>query len=132
MARTRALQALFAVDLGGMNPDSAVENLVDGEKRLTPGDISFLRSLVLGTASSLECIDVLIKENAVGWRLERMAVVDRNILRMALYEMLNYNDTPVNVIINEAVELAKKFGEEESGKFVNGVLDNASKTIRRE
>lgn len=76
-----------------------------------------------------DAIDAIIRKYAVGWRLERLAAVDRNILRMALYEMQYHRETPVRVVINEAIELAKNFNNEEAGRFVNGLLDNARKDL---
>ena len=84
----------------------------------------FVISLVEGVAEKKEYIDDLIQESSRNWSLERMPVVDRNILRMAIYEILFMEDIPLKVSINEAVELAKTYGTDESGRFVNGVLGN--------
>ncbi|WP_406676335.1 transcription antitermination factor NusB [Moorella sp. ACPs] len=129
-ARTKALQALFAIDLGRMVPERAVEEVL-AEEQLSPQAAAFARDLVMGTVTARQELDAIISKYAVGWRLERLAAVDRNILRMALYEMKYYPDTPVSVIINEAIELAKTFNNEEAGKFVNGLLDSARKELGR-
>jgi len=129
-ARTKALQALFAIDLGRMAPERAVEEVL-AEEQLSPQAAAFVRELVMGTVTARQELDAIISKYAVGWRLERLAAVDRNILRMALYEMKYYPDTPVSVIINEAIELAKTFNNEEAGKFVNGLLDSARKELGR-
>jgi N utilization substance protein B len=84
----------------------------------------FVISLVEGVAEKREYIDDLIQESSRNWSLERMPIVDRNILRMAIYEILFMEDIPLKVTINEAIELAKTYGTDESGRFVNGVLGN--------
>ncbi|GFP20039.1 transcription antitermination protein NusB, partial [Candidatus Hakubella thermalkaliphila] len=84
----------------------------------------FVMSLVEGVAEKKEYIDDLIQESSRNWSLERMSIVDRNILRMAIYEILFMEDIPLKVSINEAVELAKTYGTDESGRFVNGILGN--------
>jgi N utilization substance protein B len=87
----------------------------------------YARMLVQGTVDGQEKIDELIRSQADNWRLERMPPVDRNILRLAVYEMLHERDTPKLVVLDEAIELAKKFGSEQSGRFVNGLLDGLLK-----
>ncbi|KYH31658.1 transcription antitermination factor NusB [Neomoorella mulderi] len=129
-ARAKALQALFAVDLGRMAPERAVEEVL-AEEQLSLQAAAFARQLVMGTVTARQELDAIISRYAVGWRLERLAAVDRNILRMALYEMKYCPDTPVSVIINEAIELAKTFNDEEAGRFVNGLLDTARKELGR-
>ncbi len=84
---------------------------------------SYARKLVEGTMQNCTAIDDLIREHAENWRLERMPMIDRNILRLAIYEMLHESSVPKVVIVDEAIELAKKFGSENSGRFVNGLLD---------
>ena len=128
-ARTAALQALFAIDVGRMDPAKAIEDMVT-EGRLSPAAADFARQLVQGTVAAREELDALISKYAVGWRLERLAAVDRNILRMALWEMQSFPKNPDSVIINEAIELAKAFNDEEAGKFVNGLLDSARRGAR--
>lgn len=86
--------------------------------------------LLRGTMQNLERIDALIKESASNWRLERIALTDRNLLRIAVYEMLFSEDAPDQVVINEAVEIAKRYGTEESPSFVNGILDAVRVAIR--
>ncbi|APC08731.1 transcription antitermination factor NusB [Neomoorella thermoacetica] len=127
-ARAKALQALFAIDVGGTSPDMALEQVLE-EGELPPRAMTFTRELVEGTMAKRDEIDAIIRKYAVGWRLERLAAVDRNILRMALYEMQYHRETPVRVVINEAIELAKNFNNEEAGRFVNGLLDNARKDL---
>jgi len=87
----------------------------------------YAKDLVRGAVEHLERIDELIRSQADNWRLERMPAVDRNILRLAIYEMLFEKETPKLVVLDEAIELAKKFGSEQSGRFVNGLLDGLLK-----
>jgi N utilization substance protein B len=87
----------------------------------------YAKELVQGTLDNLEKIDEMIRGQADNWRLERMPPVDRNILRLAVYEMLHERETPKLVVLDEAIELAKKFGSEQSGRFVNGLLDGLLK-----
>jgi N utilization substance protein B len=89
---------------------------------------AYAQSLVEGTLSHREEVDALIRRQAEHWRLERMPAVDRNILRLAVYEFLYETDVPKLVILDEAIELAKEFGTEQSGRFVNGVLDGILKS----
>jgi len=110
-----------------MNAERAVEDVAGND--LSAQQAGFIRQLVLGTVAAVRELDAIISKYAVGWRLERMAVVDRNILRLALYEMLYCPDIHSSITINEAIELAKTFNDEEAGRFVNGLLDNVRKDI---
>lgn len=91
----------------------------------------FTRSLVLGVDAHQAEVDRLIQRYSQHWRLERMARVDRNVLRLAIFELLHLPEVPRRVTLNEAIELAKKFGTEESGAFVNGILDRAAQDVRK-
>ncbi len=91
--------------------------------RRSKAPLAYARRLVEGTLDNLPAIDALIRRHAENWRLERMPAIDRNILRLAIYEMLHEAEVPRVVIVDEAIELAKKFGAENSGRFVNGLLD---------
>ena len=93
---------------------------------------SFARQLVLGTLEHIKDIDDLISKSSEHWRLDRMAIIDRNVMRMAVYEFLYTPDTPKKVVINEAIEIAKRYSTEESTQFVNGILDNIRKQIESE
>jgi len=92
----------------------------------------YLEELVEGVTAHQEELDVLIRRYSEHWRLERMAAVDRNLLRLALFEILHQPDIPAKVVINEAVELAKRYGTEQSGAFVNGILDRVCQAVGRE
>jgi len=93
---------------------------------------SYLVKLVEGVVAHQEELDALIRQYSEHWRLERMAAVDRNLLRLALYELLHEPEVPAKVVINEAVELAKRYGSEESGAFINGILDRIRETAGRD
>lgn len=120
-ARELALQMLFLVD---MNPDvdhETVRKMI--QERIPDEQVSrFSWQLFVGTVSQREKIDELISDVAENWTLSRMAPTDRNLLRLGCYE-IKYSDTPPTVVINEAIDLAKKFGAENSSSFVNGILD---------
>lgn len=121
-ARIVALQALFERDAVG-HPAMDVLERVASEMELQPDVVGFARHLVEGTLSHAERIDRAIQEAAPNWPIDQMALVDKNILRLAIFEILFDNSgTPLKAIINEAVELAKRYGGESSGRFVNGVL----------
>lgn len=92
----------------------------------------FSADLVRGTLANLESLDRTIEECSPKWKISRMPFVDRNLIRMSTYEMLNHTDIPVSVTIDEAIEIAKLFGTEESGAFVNGLLDALAKKLRGE
>ncbi|MHB1125354.1 MAG: transcription antitermination factor NusB [Bacillota bacterium] len=128
LAREKAMQVLFQIDVGSANPGEAMEQTF-AEASLSLADGDFARQLVEGTLKNQTVIDEYIQRFAVDWELERLANVDRNILRLAVYEMMFMEGIPVNVSIDEAIELAKIFNSEESGKFVNGVLDSIRKEI---
>lgn len=125
-AREIALQVLFQVDLVNAEPYRALDYLL--KENTVPDDIAvFIRSLVRGTLEHLFEIDDYINSYAIEWDLSRMANVDRNILRMGLYEMLYCQGTPLNVAINEAIELAKAYSHEEAPRFINGILGKIAK-----
>jgi N utilization substance protein B len=153
-AREMAVQMLYQSDLGG-SPLAHIFNTFDlseylakeaaAEKRReasTPEEdradfarrkrrvqeaFEYAQELVQGTLDNLDRIDGMIRGQADNWRLERMPPVDRNILRLAVFEMLHERETPKLVVLDEAIELAKKFGSEQSGRFVNGLLDGLLK-----
>ncbi|MFH1061727.1 MAG: transcription antitermination factor NusB [Candidatus Omnitrophota bacterium] len=128
-ARECALQVLYAVDIRKCSKREISESYWQENKE--PLEIKiFAQDLIDGTLVKMSKIDQLISKYADNWRIERMAVIDRNIIRMAIYELLYAADIPPKVAINEAVELAKKFGDDESGSFVNGVLDKINKIER--
>ncbi len=123
-ARICALQMLFQYDVSRPTVEELPSLYWDsfGEEA---GDVprDFSDHLALGTLKHLDDIDALIKSRAEHWRIPRMAVVDRNLLRMAIYEFLYEDSTPKTVIINEALEIARQFSTYESTQFINGILD---------
>ncbi len=145
MAREMAMQMLFQGELGStpleavvasFDPEEHVRQLVAEEGEADVSEpvepeildaFAYSRTLVAGVGSHLQEIDELIRTQAEHWRLERMPPVDRNILRLAVYEMLYETDVPKLVVVDEAVELAKRYGSEQSGRFVNGLLDGLMK-----
>jgi len=125
-AREIALQILYEVDARKISVEKVLETTFS-RYRFKPEIKKFARKLVLGSYQFLSPINSLIKKYAKNWTLERMATVDRNILRLSTYELLLLDDIPPVVSINEAVEIAKRYGTADSGKFVNGILDKISK-----
>ena len=124
-ARALALQALYEVDSVGHEMEAVVSRLLAGGG-LSEENAAFTRELVSGVIQNREEIDYNIQSFAPAWPVEQIPVVDRNILRLAIFEILLDNKVPVKVAINEAVELAKTFGGDNSPKFVNGVLGSVS------
>jgi len=125
LSREFALQILYKVDITSADPQSSIDNFwkLSLEEDVQDDVKEFARGIVMGVCNNLKEIDEYISRYATNWRLERMAYVDRNILRMGCYELIFCADIPVKVAINEAVELAKKYSGSEAGKFVNGILD---------
>ena len=154
-ARERAVQFLFEYDLNpSENLDEALEVFWDTQRRSTLYDDkatatwgekvelppptteeaavrTFAEPLIRGTLEHRTEIDAIIVKHAVNWELHRMAIVDRNVMRLAIHEMLYREDIPPVVSINEAVDIAKKFSTPESGKFVNGILDKVRSEVPR-
>lgn len=127
-SRELALQMLFQWEVGKHAPAYVVQTFMSG-RRIAPDVGVFARNLFDGTVSEVADLDRMIAEHAKHWRVERMPAIDRNILRMALYEILRHPETPVAVVMNEAIELARRFSSEESLDFVNGVLDGIWKSL---
>ena len=122
-ARELALQILYQLDLRGDEIlDEVTAALASGQG--DPEMTDFARELVFGVREKKPAIDRQIEEVAKNWQLKRMAVIDRNILRLATFELLYRDDIPPLVTINEAIDIAKKFSTKNSGPFVNGILDN--------
>jgi N utilization substance protein B len=129
-AREAALQVLYFCEVGRAEPVDALdtyfaEHAPDAPERLR----QFAGELVRGTIGNTAALDALIGRHASNWRVDRLAVIDRLILRMAAWELQHVPDTPPAVAINEAIELAKRFGTDESPRFVNGVLDAIRKAL---
>ena len=129
-ARTITLQALYEVDSVARSAEKVVERLLS-EENLSEENNDFVRELVAGVTRNKGEIDGNIQRFAPAWPVDQIALVDRNILRLAIFEILFDNKVPVKVAVNEAVELAKTFGSENSSKFVNGVLGSVSALASR-
>jgi N utilization substance protein B len=125
-ARELALQCLYQIDQSS-NPDADIE-LISQNFQATKKAVVYGSALVNGVKEHLDEIDNLIKIHAENWKVSRMAVIDRNILRIALYEMLHVSDVPDAVAVNEAVDIAKRFSSDEAPAFINGILDAFCKT----
>ena len=129
-AREYALQMLFQIDLTGVAPEQVFRTFWSTQN-VEESVRSFGEQLVLGVYAERGETDRLITGAADRWKLNRMPVVDRNVLRMAIYELLHHADTPPAVVIDEAIEVAKKFGSAESGGFINGILDAVRRRVER-
>jgi N utilization substance protein B len=138
LARELALQSLYQIEMNEVTVIEAIANVIeeaqnDDESELvqTKDTIAAneIQELVDGTLAHKESIDELLNEYLKGWKMDRLSRVDREILRLASYEMLYRDDVPPKVVVNEAIELSKHFGTEESGKFVNGVLGKIIKEL---
>lgn len=119
--REKILQTLFQMDITGVKAEDAIDFIVE-EYQVSSEEIGFLENRVYGTFENLKGIDTEISKYLKGWTISRLPYVDRNILRLAAFEMLFAKDLTTGVIVNEAVELAKKFGTDDSAKYINGVL----------
>lgn len=126
-AREIALQMLYQMEVNPADPQEALELFWRNLSASQPVK-EFVGRIVTGVHGKREEIDKLIKKHSEHWRLDRMDWVDKSILRMGVFEILFCDDIPVKVSMNEAVDLGKKFGAEESGAFINGILDKISKT----
>jgi len=129
-SREYAMQMLYQWEVGGNTPEQ-VEASFLLERKPDGGVATFARELFLGTVNNLSKLDRLLKQHAQNWRLERMAAVDRSILRLAAYEILCTPDVPPRAVINEALEIARRFSGQSSIEFINGILDAILKSLSR-
>jgi N utilization substance protein B len=128
-AREYALQMLFQWDITHDAIDQIVTTFFQNQPEDSQALVDFARQLVTGTVDHVEEIDALIRRHAEHWRLDRMATVDRNILRLAVEEFIYDHQTPKTVVINEAIEIARRFSAQESPQFINGVLDSIKREL---
>ncbi|AVM24564.1 transcription antitermination factor NusB [Bacillus pumilus] len=126
-AREKALQTLFQIDVSNIEPKEAITHALD-EQESDP----FFEELVFGVLEQKDKLDDMISQHLVNWKLDRIANVDRAILRLSVYEMVYQEDIPVSVSMNEAIELAKLFGDDKAPKFVNGVLSNIKNDLKQQ
>jgi transcription antitermination protein NusB len=125
IAREKALQSIFQIDMNETTPKEAIDFVLDGE-----ASDDYLEKLVEGVTEHLEEMDSILIKHLEKWTIDRLATVDRNILRVAVYEMIYCKeDVPVNVAINEALEIAKIYGDESSSKFINSILSKVKQTF---
>ena len=133
LGRECALKILYSVEVSKDGFQESSERFWNNYETDISADIKiFSQSLVSGVISNMTKIDEMLDKYADNWDLARMATIDRNILRIATYELLFTDEIPPKVAINEAIEIAKKYGDKDSGKFVNGILDKISKKERKE
>ena len=128
-AREFALQILFQMDIRKDKPTATILKRFWAEHDADEEAQAFTEEIIKGTYKHLAAINDKIHACARNWSIDRMAAVDRNVLRMAVYEILYRADIPTSVTINEAIEIAKKFGTEDSGSFVNGILDSVARMV---
>ncbi len=121
LARQTALEILYQIDITKSTLEYALEN-TPAEAALDCSEWEFAHSLVTGVIAKLPEIDGILAQFAKDWKVERMAYIDRNILRLATYELKYQNDVPIKVSVNEAVELARKYSDPKAAKFINGIL----------
>ena len=121
-ARQRALQALFQLDSTELTIEEAMQHALSVDEETEAKTNAFFEQLVRGTTENLEAIDASLNEKLENWTLARLPKIERTILRLSVYELKFANDAPSKVVLNEAIELCKLFGDEKSSKFVNGVL----------
>ncbi len=129
-ARELVLKSLYSWEISGSKPEEVFNDLISKEE-LDPSSKLFAGELFRKVVENQKKIDELIKENVQHWDFSRIAVVDKNILRMGICEILYIEDIPLKVSLDEAIELAKKYSSEDSGSFVNGVLDAIAKKIKK-
>ena len=133
LSRSIAMQSLYEWDFAGKDNSQLTEVLSRNIKEFAPGldSVEFIERLVKGVVENLDKLDKIISKSAPEWPIEQITIVDRNILRLGLYELLlgDRQEVPPKVAINEAIELAKSFGGESSGKFINGVLGTVYREI---
>jgi transcription antitermination protein NusB len=129
--REAALQMLFQLEASGVSPDQAIELFWRTFEDADPEGKSYADTILRGVAEHLAAIDKRLTAASQNWRLERMSRVDRNLLRLGTWELMFRTDVPRAVILDEAVELAKSFGTDESSGFVNGVLDRIANDLGR-
>ncbi len=127
-SRELALQVLYQLDVTKQDPSKV---LAQFQQQFSPNEEKdeFLEGLVLGVLDHSQEIDRLIERFSENWRLERMSIIDRNILRMATFELIYCEDIPPKVTLNEAIDLGKEYGSEDSGSFINGILDRIDKEV---
>lgn len=131
VSREIALKILYASDITKVSLEECRLDYWENSENVSEEIKDFSDQLIQGVASNISDIDRVISQHADNWELDRMATIDRNILRIASFELIYSEEVPPKVAINEAIEMAKKYGDKDSGKFVNGVLDKISKMEKK-
>lgn len=134
-ARSLALQSLYEIDSVGHNPETVIAYHLEANQTLGREAADYMRQIVLGSYKARNTLDEMIAQCAPEWPVDELAIIDRCILRLAVWELAGVDETPVKVAINEAVELAKSFGSDSAPRFVNGVLGSLAereKDIRQQ
>ncbi len=126
LARQIAFQTLFQMDLSKADAEQALEQRL-ADANLSPRDLQYVQTVVRGVTQQVTALDAQIRDVSRGWQVHRLASIDRSILRLAIFEIVFMDDIPVRVAINEAVELAKAFGDQDSPAFVNGLLGTVAR-----
>jgi N utilization substance protein B len=124
-------EEVFNIFRGNFSPEPQEEQIFDCEPHVFEQALPYVREIFMGVATNLENLDRTLASASENWRLDRMSKVDRNIMRIALYEMVYRDDIPPKVSINEAIDLGKEYGTEDSGAFINGVLDHVHQMLGR-
>jgi N utilization substance protein B len=129
-SREFALQVLYQLEI---TKQGALKAMVQLKENFSPeeGEDEFAKQIVMGVVERRQEIDRLIEERSENWRLDRMTIIDRNILRIAIFELLYCSEVPPKVTLNEAIDLGKRYGSEESGSFINGILDRIQNEVIR-
>jgi len=130
-ARALVVQALYSIDVSKNDKQQVFSSLIKPKFRDEMKNLEFTENLFSKTLNHLPKLDAIIEQHAKNWKIERLATLDKAILRMALCEFIYFNDIPTKVTINEAIEIAKKFSTEKSGNFINGILDASLKDLKK-
>lgn len=131
-ARESALKSIYAVDVGKNRTQDVTKNIIKAELKDDTISIKFAEKLLLTTVDHAQEYDEIIQVHIKNWKVERLATIDKLILRMAISEFLHFEDVPTKVSINEAIELAKSYSTRKSGNFVNGILDAVLTQFKQE
>lgn len=127
-ARELVLKSLYSYEISNMEPDTVLADLLSRSTLDSPSK-TFASELYKKVLENVESIDNMIKECVENWDIKRLAIIDKNVIRMGICELLFFNDIPQKVSMDEAIELAKKYGAGDSGSFVNGILDHVAKNL---
>lgn len=131
ISREHAMKLLYQLEFHKDNCDNAIDSFIE-QNNISKSDENFIRELIYGIYAKIQDIDCLIENNLRGWKIERISKVDLSILRISVFEILEREDIPVNVSINEAIELAKKYSGKDSAAFINGILGKIYDAVNKQ